>query len=240
MKTFKIHASQAWKITGRIGLTEKQEEELISLRDKKTPRTELQEKKYRELCYDKANPTLPDTWTTHLKEWYAEVNEQIRAKEIDKGNMCEQEVIEMLSAVLNEPMAQKNIDPPVEDDWMIGSCDIKLFSRIWDTKAPWNKKTLDNKATGGLEYEYNCQVKVYIHLYKKEDGGVFYGLVDTPEEITGTEYTFSHLPIEQRWVAFMVNKDEEFIKELIRRVEISRVWLAEYDKQVRSILGKIN
>lgn len=235
---FKAHASQAHKILGRIGLTEKQEDALIKLREKK--RTDLQEEEFQKLLEIKTTRPLPDTFTTHLKEFYAELKEQINTPPVNKGNVCEYETIQLLAEVLNEPLAEKNLNPPKEDEYMIGTCDVELPEFIDDVKTVWSKKTLNDKADNGIEMEYAIQGQVYMHLYGKNKFILFYGLVDTPEEVNyGMEVSYEQWPINERWIAYQIDYDQSIIDLIIERVKIGRKWLEEYDAKMKATLGKI-
>jgi len=94
-KLFKIRASAGNKIMGRVGLTDTQEAKLIELQTRTKALTLNMEKELLDLLNKKANPELPTTCKTYLKEWYANDQEEIHSKYFDKGNMVEPELIDL-------------------------------------------------------------------------------------------------------------------------------------------------
>jgi len=176
---------------------------------------------------------------TYLENWYANDNEEIHSKYFDKGKMVENECIDLMASVLNKGLAYKN-DEYLEDDYFTGTCDVQLDDCIVDVKSVWNRKGL-HAACNGLDKDYEWQLMGYAHLYKKPKAILFYGLLDTPEECNfGNEVIYSDMPIEERWVAYNVELNEEAIQSVIDKVVKCREYLAEYDLKIKSKLGKIN
>jgi len=176
---------------------------------------------------------------TYLENWYANDNEEIHSKYFDKGNMVENECIDLMASVLNKGLAFKN-DEFLEDDFFTGTCDVQLDDCIVDAKSVWNRKGL-HAACNGLDKDYEWQLMGYAHLYKKPKAILFYGLLDTPEECNyGNEVIYSDMPIEQRWVAYNVELNQEAIQSVIDKVVKCREYLQEYDLKIKSKLGKIN
>lgn len=242
MELFKIHASQCHKIMGEIGLTENQTSERSELLDKQLkgvkPLTKLMEEKLIYLNDKFLNPQLPETCTTFLKEFYAGDNEQIHSKYLDKGNFVEDDNIDLAADVLGYGMASKNTIT-FSDEFMVGTCDVDLPDAIMDVKSPWNNKTLlDN--IDKIDPAYEWQLRVYMKLWRKQKGILFYGLQNTPESDFYPEITFDHLPINKRWLAYVVNRDESLENKIITRVLACREWLERYDKRVNGRIGKMH
>jgi hypothetical protein len=236
-RIFKIHASQCWKIMGRIGLTDKQIAQLDELEAKATLTKNQQETMY-DLRRKRDNPELPQTCITFLKEWYADDQEQVYSKYLAKGIMMEQEAIDLMARVLGYGVAEKNQEQK-EDAYFIGTCDVKLDKPVVDVKCPWDKKSfLDN--TYGMDPQYIWQGRVYMPLYKKKKFILFYGLMDTPAELNNEmEVVFSDLPDSERWIAYQINHDPKIVREIRERVKLCRKWLAKYDKFIKANTGKI-
>lgn len=242
-RVFRIHCSQISQIMGRTGLTDKQLIKLQEL-DKKAndpnakPLTELMKAELDELKKRHANPDLSDTCKSYLKKWYAGDKEQIHSKYLDKGNMMEDDAIDLMADVLGYGMASKN-KVTFSDEFMIGTCDVDLPDMIVDVKCPWDNKTfLDN--IFGINPDYEWQLRGYLRLWRKDKACLFYALMDTPEMDYTLEVSYSHLPIERRWIAYMVERDEAIENKILARVIQCREWLAEYDKLVSASLGKIH
>ena len=176
---------------------------------------------------------------TYLENWYANDKEEIHSKYFDKGNMVENECIDMMATVLNKGMAFKN-DEHAEDEYFTGTCDVQLDDCIVDVKSVWNRKGL-HAACNGLDKDYEWQLMGYAHLYNKPKAILFYGLLDTPEECNfGNEVIYSDMPIEERWVAYNVELNPEAIQSVIDKVVKCREYLAEYDLKIKSKLGQLN
>jgi len=151
-RIFKIRCSQIGKIMGRMGLTDNQTEKLVELRNK-PKRTVRQEETMQDLISKFDNPQLPETCKTYLHEWYANDNEQIHSKYIDKGNEVENDLINFMADVLGFGMADKNT-LRLSEDWIEGECDVNLPSCVVDVKASWNKTTLHQQALDGINSDY--------------------------------------------------------------------------------------
>lgn len=188
----------------------------------------------------KVKGELGQSVKSFLHTWYADEHEQIHNKYIDKGNQCEIECIELMADVLGYGMAEKNLETK-SDEFFIGTCDVILQDKIVDVKSSWNKETLQKNVLEPIDKNYSYQGQGYMHLYKKEKFILFYGLIDTPEDCNyGTEIIYSDLPKNERWIAYELSFDKELIERVIERVKECRKYLIEYDKLVKSKLGKIN
>lgn len=239
MNDFRIRASAAYKILGRIGLTEVQEARMTELQTRTKPLTPNMVAELKDLEFKKNNPSLPQTCKTYLHEWYANDQEEIRSKYTDKGEYVEDELIDFMAAQLGYGIAEKN-KVEVSDEFFQGTCDVVLDDCVIDVKAPWNKTTLQQRVLTGLDYEYKLQLIVYCHLYKKAKGIVFYGLMDTPPECNyDNEVIYSDMPENERWIAYSVEANEDIIETLRKRVVMCREYLKQYDKDIKSKLGRL-
>lgn len=188
----------------------------------------------------KVKGELSQTCKSYLHKWYANDNEQIYSKYMDKGNFVEDDLIKMATEKLNLGFALKNTQT-FSDEYFIGTCDVKTTDLIVDVKASWNNDTLQEQAFKGINSDYEWQLRGYCHLYQKPNAILFFGLLDTPEDVNyNIEISFQHIPEDERWIAFSVKADEEIINEVIERVKLCREYLVNYDKLIKSKLGKIN
>lgn len=180
---------------------------------------------------------LSQTAKTFLEEWYAGDSDQIHSKYIHKGNLMEAECIDFAAQKLGLGICEKNHEQ-FENDYMIGTPDV-IAGMVIDTKCVWNNKTLHSKLFGA-DPEYIWQLIGYLELTKKEKAVLFYGLLDTPEEVNyGNEVTYDHIPDNQRWVAYEILADFEKCKLIKQQVEKCRAYLAKHDKKIRARLGII-
>jgi hypothetical protein len=239
---FKIRASQASKIMGRVGLTDTQRLRMDELQARDTgtgkPLTPNMVNELEGLKQAYFKPTLPETCITYLKEYYANDKEFIYSKYTEKGNYCEMENIDLAARVLGYGIAEKN-ELNFSDEFFIGTPDCILHDCILDVKSSWNKKTLYEAATGEINKDYATQLQIYMELCGKDKAILFYGLQDTPEEAGGYEVVYSDIPEYERWVGFYIYKDPNLIQAIRDRVLLCRQWLKEYDELIKNKLGKL-
>lgn len=206
MKQFKIRASQIGKIMGE----------------------------------SKPKGQLSSICITYLKEWYSEQMygelEEIRSKYLDKGNICENEAIDIIAERLNLGLAFKNITF-FENDFITGTPDILTESMVIDAKCSWDGKTFLDSALSPINKYYEWQLLGYMDLTKRIESKLCYVLLDTPEEVNfGIEIIYSKIPIEKRFKVFTVDYSDEKIKSIYEKVEQCRLWLNDYDNQIKECL----
>jgi hypothetical protein len=241
-RLFKIHCSQISKIMGSIGLTEIQLGRMKELQDRKDgigkTLTANMEVELATLVKKHTNPELPSTATTFLKEWYANDREDVYSKYTDKGNYVEGDVIEMMADVLGFGLAEKNMEER-SDEYFIGTCDVAYPKVVVDTKAPWNRTTLQSNLEC-IDDGYEYQGRGYMRLWKVNEFILFYGLVNTPADVNhDNEIIFDDKPVNERWIAYKIKRDVAIEDQIIERVKMCRVWLDSYDLFVKSRIGKV-
>lgn len=187
----------------------------------------------------KPDGELPQTAKTFLNEWYANDNEQIYSKYMEKGINVENDLIDFMADVLGFGLAEKN-RVRLEDEFFTGECDVDLPSCVIDVKASWNRKTLQCQVIDGLDKDYEAQLKGYCHLYKKDKAILFFGLMNTPETNYSEEIVYEDMPINERWIAYSIDSDTEFINQVKERVLLCRAYLEKHDILIKSTLGRLN
>lgn len=196
---------------------------------------------------------LSQTCKTYLDEWYIEnlfgVRKEIVSRYTDKGLNLEDSAISIYSKTFGVD-AQKN-DEFFADDFIQGTPDIVLDDRIVDIKCsysafsfPMLEKDLPNK-------DYFYQLQGYMRLCNKQSAEVCYFLLDTPDDIILREaksimykeqlpddfldiiiaevkenHTYSHIPIEKRIKRFVIQRDEDVIKDMENRVILCRDYIS--------------
>lgn len=125
-----------------------------------------------------APDTLPAGAITKLDDIFREVvwhrKEIIDSQYLDKGNMTEQDCLDLLSKA-DRKFYKKNRDT-IENDWLIGTPDVR-GEKIIDTKASWSMATFDRADLSSL---YEWQVKGYLWIDGQDVGEVVYCLVNAP------------------------------------------------------------
>jgi hypothetical protein len=177
----------------------------------------------------------------YLVEWITDDFEDIDSKYFRKGNMQEDNCIQLASQVLGIGGISKN-EVRMSNEWIEGTCDVDddLTDTIIDTKCVWSYKTLQDAATK-LNKDYEWQLRGYMMLYGRTNSILFYGLLDTPAEANyGIKVVWEHLPIEERWVAYSFTRDLELEEAIKEKVEQCREWIANYNGEIKKKLGIIN
>lgn len=175
----------------------------------------------------------------------------------EKGNLLEQEGIEMLSK-LDKVYYCKNMDI-VTNDYLLGKCDIHSPERsaILDIKVAWNINTFLSTLNAPLKALYWYQMQGYLELYDLPFGEVCFCLLSTPEDMVERErlkllnkyvfgeisrddfdktletlnlsMSYSKLPLKKRVIRFRVDRDKSIIPKIYKKVERCREWLHEFE-----------
>lgn len=187
----------------------------------------------------KVKGELSQTCKTYLNEWYANDNEEIHSKYIDKGNAVENDLIDFMAEQLDYGMAEKCMES-ASNEFMQGSCDVITHDAIVDVKASYNLGTLHKQVLEGLNKDYELQLQGYMHLYQRPKAVLFFGLMNTPATDWSEEVVYEDMPSNERWLAYHIDYNPELIKAIEERVMQCRAYLAEHEALLKSKLGKIN
>ena len=183
---------------------------------------------------------LGATMTTYLKKWYAEqksgVREEIRSKYFDKGNMCENDAIDITAERLGLGILEKN-QVHFSDSHFQGTPDVYTDELVIDTKCSWDYATFLDAITSPINKDYEAQLNVYMHLLGLKKAKLVYVMLDTPAEANyGEDIFYSHLPINERFFAFDLEYNPEMIEQMQAKVENCRTFLNQYDERINTLL----
>lgn len=172
------------------------------------------------------------------------------SKEMLKGHLCEDDSIGLVASLLPSKQFRRKNTVRKTNEHFTGQCDIDLDSEdtIEDVKTSWDLRTFFEVETA--PEGYYAQGQVYMDLYGRSKFRLYYCMVDTPEElITEEEKKFffkfgcdydnpnyievcqmlrrnhiveSRIPAAMRVKCFDFDRDQEYIDELKRRVELAR------------------
>jgi hypothetical protein len=178
---------------------------------------------------------------TYLKDYYAEqksgVKEEIHSKYLIKGNMMEDDLIDITAERLGLGILEKN-EVRFHDEHFQGVPDVITDEFVIDTKNSWNYKTFLDAITSPINTDYVAQLQVYMHLTGLKKAKLVYGLLDTPAEANyGEDVFYSHIPIEQRFYVFDLDYDPAMIESMQNKVNNCKIFLDEYDQRIKSLLG---
>jgi len=197
---------------------------------------------------------LSQTTKSYIKELVLEhkygIRKEINSRYLDKGNMVENESIELTEKVLDLDLIVKN-EQYFEDDFICGTPDIIMGDTIIDTKSSWSAHTFPFFDEELPNKDYYYQLQGYMALTGATKGMVAYCLINTPEEIVLDEirrtswsrheldvtdeteaevrqqHEFNHIPEVNRVKAYYIDRDEDVIKAIYDRVKECRTYYQE-------------
>lgn len=257
----KIRASKAGLLmtdAPGVGLTENQAQRLEELLSRKKnplgkPLTANMEKDLASLIEKRDAPfELSQTAKSYIVSLWLRLEygyqEPVVTNELLKGNLCEQDSIELVSDLIPASQFRVKNREHYEDEYFTGTPDVILNKDgvIEDLKSSWTLRTFFESKPDKL---YEGQAQVYMHLTGIPQYRLIYALVDTPDEIIIQEmkrYYFKfgrdegnpeyericnqleamhkvgHIPAEDRIKVFNYHYDPAYIEELIFRVKEAR------------------
>ncbi len=236
-------------------ITAKQLETIGNLNEK-PKRTELQQKTLNELIAKRDAPDqLPDGAITHLYDIYDShvygISEDISGKQIDKGNLCEQDSLELITPYFDKFLL-KNVKH-FNKGLIQGTPDALTDEYVIDTKTSWNLRTWRAAEVTAL---YEWQLQCYMYLTDRPRAVLAYCLVDTPfeliadevkrqtyykgiiddtsdefyeveEQVTRNMFYSDRIPAKNRVKFFTIERDDNKINAMIRRSEMALEKLKE-------------
>ncbi len=132
-------------------------------------------------------------------------------------------------------------------------------SFVWDTKLPWDLWTFLSNISDPLDKGYYFQLQGYFALSNAPRGAIAYVLVDTPEEIINQEkyyllkrmnviseespeyleaaagleinLIYPDIPLDQKVLIFPVERDEEIIDRIYKKVVKCREFLQYFSEK---------
>ena len=198
---------------------------------------------------------LSQTTKSYIKELVLEhkygIRKEINSRYLDKGNMVENESIELTERVLDLDLIVKN-ESYFENEFICGTPDIIMGDTIIDVKSSWSAHTfpffLDEELPNK---DYYYQLQGYMALTGATKGMVVYCLINTPEEIVLDEirrtswsrheldvteeteaevpqqHEFDHIPEVNRVKAYYIERNEDVIQAIYDRVNECKIY---YDR----------
>jgi len=176
-----------------------------------------------------------------LKEELYGVRSMFSNKYTDKGNIMEDEAIDLVANFYDLGKVVKN-EEYFTNDFIKGTPDVILKDSVRDIKCSWDVGTFPLYQTEVPNKDYYWQLQGYMWLTDKEVSYLDYCLMDTPhhlissearsmayrfgvDEISQRQYTdlvqnmtFSRHPEAMRIKTFRVDRDEESIEQIKNRI----------------------
>lgn len=204
---------------------------------------------------DKERGELSATAKKHLWDVYIDAkwgrSEDITTKQMTKGNMVEDEIIDILS-FLDDKKYKKNTERK-ENAWIQGCPDV-VDEHLDDAKASWKPKTFAPFIVNPIGDDNFYQMQGYLWLWNKQKGFISRALVNCPQVLLMDELkklqfamniiwdgdpeykkaadelirnmTYDDIPLEERIVRREIIRDESIIKQIPDKVKKAREYLA--------------
>lgn len=170
---------------------------------------------------------------------------EFSSKYTEKGNICEDAGIDLVSRVLYGGRLLIKNTVRKYNDFAEGECDIEMKNSIEDIKNSWDAYTFPLFKEKCPNKDYEEQGNTYLWLYDKEVFNLHYCLNDAPPDMIEAEYwkahwnmykkereevddnlfeevrskmVYSHLPDHLRLKTYTFKRNEPMIKKLENRV----------------------
>lgn len=207
-------------------------------------------------CYH----TLPVGAETYIMsivdEYVYKYKDHVSTKAMQKGHICEDEVIDLYNDVFFTNYEKEPEDGYIgENQYFTYHPDVldRAATLIVDTKCSWSKKTHPKTKKQAISSDYDWQVKVYLYSMRVEfgihtmsvitdkrwtTGRVFYGLVDTPEELLDFSYEdpslhyVNDLPLGLRATWFDVTLTDDDVVFMETRAKEGQEFARKYYKEL--------
>lgn len=202
----------------------------------------------------KKSDKLSKTCIAYLKEWYLEnkygIKNEITSKYLEKGISCEAESITLIG-IIDDTIYHKN-DEFFVNNYITGTPDIITDLEVIDVKTSWSIKTFPFADTD-YDKAYFWQLQGYMALTGKKTSRLVYCLINTPDHLINDEirrfcwnnniididedveneirssFIYDQIPLENRIKIFQINRDEEAIDSIYKRVIECREYLSNFN-----------
>lgn len=208
-----------------------------------------------ELELHKDDDVLSETCKTYLaniygwekyKKWPV-VSGDEPIKQFRKGNLVENDSIKLVSELDGKEYVKNEIK--IENEFLSGIPDILENDYLIDVKSPWSIESFLANLTKELNDAYWWQVQGYLSITKFPKGEVSFCLISHPDKMIDDEVqrltmlgiessaeqlrngiTFEDIPANERRIKFIVERDDEVIAKINKRVGKCREFLAEIEQ----------
>ncbi len=210
--------------------------------------------KVQELELTKDNEVLSDGCKTYLTnlygwnkyhKWSAATGEGHSSG--TKGILVEDDSILLINQL--EGTSYKKNTELLTNDFLIGIPDIITDDYVIDIKSSWNMDTFVSGLTKELPDKYYWQMQGYMSLTGASKSEISYCLISTPETLILNEIekakangnkwtpeeiranlTFDDIPIEERRIKIVVERNDEAIAQFQKRMLACREYLATVEQ----------
>lgn len=179
---------------------------------------------------EKLLSTGAETYCKQLaKQFVYDYRLEIGGKQLDKGNWCEQESINLYNHV-NFTNYAKNTERR-SNDWLTGECDIAGDNRTVDIKTAWSLQTFPVLKEDVHDTNYEWQGRAYMMLWDTDIFELAYCLVNTPPDLVGWEQEDIHfinrIAPELRITSIEYKRDKVLENLIKTKVDAARAYIEE-------------
>jgi len=179
---------------------------------------------------------------------------------LKKGTDMEGEAVDLLSKI--DKKDYQLVTDNIENEYLIGRCDIIQPEKIIDTKISWNINAFLKSRTSKLTAKYWYQMQGYMELYNVGEAEVVFLLLNTPPELIEREkikllnkfmigeidrdkyeldvdniesaFTYSSIPLNRRVFRYRLKREPQIFDTVYRKVEKAREWMQQFDKDMKT------
>lgn len=180
--------------------------------------------------------TLADSALTHVYELASQIllnwKPALNTFEIEKGRVVEDQTIALYNQVSGN-FYVKNTERKTSD-LFTGECDINEEDEdlILDIKSSYSKKTFPLIIREGDKKLYEWQLDTYMLLWDRNNAGLVFGLVDTPDHLIKKQepedwHIVGHIPPELRITTIFKERDAKREQQLINKTRVAQDMLLE-------------
>ena len=180
--------------------------------------------------------TLADSALTHVYELASQIllnwKPALNTFEIEKGRAVEDQTIALYNQVSGN-FYVKNTERKTSD-LFTGECDINEEDEdlILDIKSSYSKKTFPLIIREGDKKLYEWQLDTYMLLWDRNNAGLVFGLVDTPDHLIKKQepedwHIVGHIPPELRITTIFKERDARREQQLINKTRVAQDVLLE-------------
>ncbi len=179
---------------------------------------------------------------------------------LKKGTDMEGEAVELLSKIDNKNY--QLITDNIENEYLLGRCDIICPDKVIDTKISWNINAFLKSRTSRVDPKYWYQMQGYMELYNVNEAEIVFLLLNTPPELIEREkikllnkfmigeidrdkyeldveniesaFTYSSIPLKRRVFRYKLKREPQIFEKVYKKVEKARIWMEQFHKDMKT------
>ena len=187
--------------------------------------------------------TISKTTKSYCQDWLKEQiygrKKEFSSKYTEKGNKVEQESLNYIAKSLDYKEIIKN-EKSLKNDFLTGTPDAILTDHLIDVKNSWDCYSFPLFFDAIPNKAYYYQAQGYMALTGLDNYILIYTLMDTPDELIEREYKFSsadnydlfcqhykysNIDSKYRIKVFNIERDNEVIESIYKRVIDCRMYI---------------